>query len=1197
MGALRHACPVCLIASSRNARSPNHTGLWPLQDFMTFRSRHALLLPLAIAAVPVPGVLAQNTTGSVSGTVTDASGAIVPGASVTVQNVDTGVASSAQANGDGVYSVRFLPIGRYKVIVGAPGFQTQTTSVFTLEINQVTKIDGKLQPGNVQSTIEVNTDAPILNTNDSSLGVTLSTQEIQNLPLDGRNFSSATLYQPGAVITDPTGLTGNNAIERETYNSGTVSLNGNRTQANYYTLDGADQNEPQNNLIAYNPAPDSIDQIRVISANPSAQYGNANGGQVVSILKSGTDQFHGSVYGYLQNQNLNANSWANKHQPAITGPGGALIANPIARNPYTQTIFGGTFGGPILHNRLFFFVDYEGTRRHTGGTATASVLPVAFRTGDLSSLLALGSGNNIQLYDTQNNFTPYANNQIPVLNPVAKYLFAHPELYPLPNAAPTAGIFANNYRGAQRSFVINNQGDIKISYNKGNRDKFTAFYGQSTATDKQTALLPVFFPAVQVYPTKLGAGSWVHTFSPAIVNEARFGFTRVRWDNNVPTDPSGEFGLTGNAKVGIPFGTQQYVGFSGQSIAGDASYIGTPANVQILRDNTFNYYDNFTIQKGKHLLSTGVQLTRYQQNYINVLNFGSLGTFTYTGAYTGLADGGGYGPADFLLDRVHETQLASGVGLVGNRQWRDAGYLQDDWKVSSKLTLNLGVRYEYDQPWYEVNNKTANVILNTGVVEYAGSIPAGAPAGSVLCPTRACYNANYTQIMPRVGFAYQVAPRLVIRGGYGATSFFEGDASNQRLTSSPPFAQGSDLKANTPSISDNGKPNGGSPYSVETGFNPVFTTQNTQFSAWPQNQQPAYIHNYNLTTEYALTHSTSLQLTYVGESGHHLADPRYGTQLTIQQARDIANLPTGAPIPLADQSPYANLGSVLITESAAMMNYNAGQVTLNQRSSHGLDFTFNYSYARAMTNSAGNYGVPNITGSNGAFQDGYNSRADYGSAGQDVRHNLNGVIVYALPVGRGQAFGAHLNPVLDLLVGGWRGSATIVAYSGLPVTINSNDLSNTGTLGQIRANFYRHIRVRNRSVNQWFGNDTTVYSPEILQSTDANGNVTTQTVNACNRPEAQSFGCAYGPTPSLSFGTASIGSERAPGYLNSDAAAFKDFHITERQALGFRADFYNMFNVASYGNPDSNINDATFGQISGIRGQERHIEFSANYHF
>ena len=1132
-------------------------------------------IAIAMAALSyTPVLLAQNVTGSISGTVADSSGAVIPGAHVIAENVNTAVKTEATTNSAGTYTIRFLPIGNYRVVVDAKGFSTQTVPPFTLEIAQTVKVNATLIVGSSTTSVEVQSDAtPILDTNDASLGITLSTNEIGNVPLNGRNFSSLTLFQPGAVSTSPQGLSSNNAIERDTFNDGQASIDGNRDQANNYTLEGIDMNEPQNNLIGYNPAPDALGQVRVVAANADASYGNANGGAVVTLLKSGTNQYHGSAYFFLENQNLDANTWAHNHTIPIT---------PIS--PYTQTIFGGTFGGPILRDKLFFFLDYEGARQHTGGISSLSVLDQKMRNGDFSEL-------STQLYNTQAGFTQFANNQVPIVNPVAKFLFAHPELYPLPNATATDGLLANNYQGFQRQFHLNNQGDIKIDYNLRARDKFTAFYAQSDAGDLTTALIPVEFPGPNTFPTKLGGGSWVHTFSSAIVNEARIGFTRVRWDTGVPSDPSGVFGLSGNAKVGIAFVNQSYDGFTDQNMSNGStvSDFGTTANPQEFRDNTFTYEDRLTWQHGRSLFSIGAQAQRYQQNYVNSDNFGFLGKQIYSGVFTSnssvSSNSGGYAPADFVLDLVDETQIASPLGRIGQRQWRIAGYFQDDFKATSRLTINLGLRYEYDQPWYEQNNKTANVLLATGTVEYAGSLPVGAVPGSIVCPTRACYNATYDQFMPRLGFAFQATPRFVLRGGYGASSFFEGYSFNQRLTTSPPFASGADVKATSPTPPSGGlKGNPGTPFPAESGLSETLNSS-SGYSVWPQNNQPAYIHQFNLTTEYALTNTLSLSVGYLGEIGQHLADYRNGNQLTLAQGLIISNLPSGAPIPAAATAPYASLvgqsGGLLITESAAMMNYNGGQVTLRQRTNHGLEFTLNYTYSKSLTNAAGDYGQAGINslGSDLSFQNGYNSSADYGPAGSDVRHNFNALGVYAVPFGRGKAYGGNINRALDLIAGGWKISGSAIVYSGFPITINSTDNSNTNSYGSARANHYRKLIVRNRSVDHWWGTDPSA--------------------TPCSGPD--NGVCAYGIELPNTFGTASINSERTPGYKQIDASMFKDFHLFAEHVIGFRADFFNAFNIVSYQNPDNNVQDPNFGNISNqgtpVRSPARQIQLSLHYNF
>ena len=1130
------------------------------------------------AALSLSYAAAQTVTGSITGQVIDPSGAVVVGAKVTAENVATAVKTSAVTNSAGVYTIRFLPIGTYNVTVEDTGFAPEVIGPFALEIDQTAKIDAALKIGASTTVAVRETFHPILNTTDSTLGNTLTTNEIENVPLNGRNFSSLTLFQPGAIDTDPTGMGGNNAIERNTYNSGVATINGNREQANNYMIEGADNNEPQNNLIGYNPAPDAIGELRVVSANANATYGNANGGAVVTVLKSGTNNFHGSLYDLLQSEIFDANSWANG------------LSNPvIPKNVYTQNIFGGTIGGPILKNKLFFFFDYEGVRHHTGGMSSASVLTQAMRNGDFSALLT-DAASPIQLYDTQNNFTPYTKDQgVPILNPVATYLFAHPELYPLPNRPAVSiqnggdGLIQGDFVGPQSSFVSNNQEDFKIDWTPGNVNQISGFYSQGKGSDHTTAIIPVVFPNFNTYPTKIAGASWVHTFSPTIVNEGRLGFTRVRWNNGVPSDPTGLFGYTGDQKVGIPFGTQKYVGFTGQNIS-NASYFGTNANPQVFTDNTFNYQDNLTWQRGRHYLSIGGQATRYQQNYLNAGNVGFLGQFNYNGQFTGLSGGTGYGAADFVLGRIQNVTLASPLGWVGNRQWRIAGYLQDDFKLNARLTLNLGIRYEFDQPWYEQNNKTANV-LPGGIVEYAGHIPAGAIPGSVVCAQRSCYNANYKQIMPRVGFAYQAANKLVVRGGYGATSFFEGYSFNQRLTSSPPFSLAINSTANTPSGTS-----GGAPFSVANAFSQPLGINNSLYSVWPQNVQPAYIHQFTLVTEYALTSELSLSAGYHGQVGHHLADYRNGNQLTAAQALGISGIGgCGATnIPAADQPPYYSLvgecGSILITESQARMSYNSGQVSLRQRTHRGLEYTLNYTFAKSLTDSSGNYSVSNTSFNGLSVQNGYDLNADYGPSGMDIRHSLNFIGVYDLPFGRGRTYGSNVNRYLDAAFGGWKIASSAILYSGFPVTVfgPNNSNTNNGGWGFSRADQYRHMVVHNQTLSNWWGTDPS--AQPCLPPTVAAG--------------ADNGVCAYGAAAPFTFGSAHNSTERAPGYRSVDASLFKDFHVWgEQHVLGFRADFFNLFNIASYGNPDNTITDSSFGAISSVRSQERHLQLGLHYSF
>jgi hypothetical protein len=308
--------------------------------------------------------VAQSVTGAIAGTVTDPSGAVVPGANVVAHNEDTGVDSPATTNATGIYRIEFLPIGKYSVSVEAKGFQGASVPAFQLEVMQTATFNLKLGVSGSSTTVAISASAPILETGNVTVDSTFTADAIENMPLNGLDFSALTLYVPGAVSTY--GTSGTTSIERSTYNSDTPNVNGNRAQANNYTLEGIDMNETYNNLISYSPAPAALEEIHVITADSPVDYGNVNGAGVVSVLKSGTNRFHGSAYGYVQDYRLNANSYGNGQSTPVT---------PI--NPYSQSQFGGTIGGPILHNKLFFFGDYLGARFNQGGLKTASVIPDA----------------------------------------------------------------------------------------------------------------------------------------------------------------------------------------------------------------------------------------------------------------------------------------------------------------------------------------------------------------------------------------------------------------------------------------------------------------------------------------------------------------------------------------------------------------------------------------------------------------------------------------------------------------------------------------------------------------------------------------------------------------------------------------------------------------------------------------------------
>ncbi len=1163
---------------------------------------------------------AQTITGSVNGTVTDPSGAVVPNAKVTATNVETGVATSSTTNNDGNYNIRFLQIGSYKVTVESQGFTVASFGPFVLETGQDAKVDVKMVLGSQTQQVSVVSEiAPLLNTENSTLATTLDTRAIENIPIVGRDIVALTMFLPGAVSTNPNGFVGQAAI---TISGGqTVSVNGNRQQANQYLLDGMNINETLNDTPGYNPSVDAIGQVQVISSNAPAEYGNVNGGDVLYQTKSGSNDWHGSAVYYLSDWDLNANTWGNKHTTTIT-----------PKSSFTRNIFGGTFGGPIFKDKLFFFGDYQGGRYHAGGAANATVLTAKERQGDFSELLnpalmcsATGGvcakkSQLIQLYDATNpSFPAYPNNQVAITNPAAQYLFAHPELYPLPNQTPAAtnSPAASNYRGVFKNRSHGDQFDVKVDWKATSQDNLSVRFSFSDNGNTTTNPLPISFTSAPTNPVRGVAINEVHIFNASMVNEFRAGYTRIQNLGAVLLDPTGVFGTKGNSILGIgslaPGEAQAFAGFSALSFTNPASpsnitasngteyststttSLGTVATLlgnsntgTNYTDNTFLYGDNFTWLRGDHTFKFGVQFQRQQQNNFYPGNDGSVGGFYFLGAGTSSPNAdpngysnAGYTVADFLLNRASFVSKGGVSGPAGMRSWRDAYFVQDDWRVRPNLTLSLGIRYEYDQPIYEVHNHMSTIDPNNPSVILLDGTAAARAAGY----GRGLVDPFYGSVMPRVGFAYSVTPRLVVRGGYGIQNFMEGTGANLRMTTNLPFQTTYEASGNAPA-----KGEAGNFFDVRYGFsNPAAgaAASGAVYNVWDKRIKPAFIGEYSLTTEYQIGNTASVQVGYLGEAGQHLITANAANQLhnpcIINGVVQAAATPTPsaaclaqAPAPFYATPGVGYNGTIRYTNSNAMMNYNALQTTFRQRSWHGLQYTANYTFSRAMTNSTGFYGVPSVTVASAYAENVYNLHNEYGPAGQDVRNALNWNMVYALPVGRGRMLGANMPLILDEIVGGWQIGMTGIAYSGFPVNISASNNSSVNGNSQ-RANHYRPLKIVHRTINNWFGTDPSA--------------------TPCTTAGVDNGVCAYGQPAVGTFGTARPTSERAPGFQTYGASVTKDFTVFREQKINFRVDADNVFNSAYLSNPASNASANNFGQITTVRSGPRQLQLSMRYYF
>jgi len=1103
------------------------------------RSKVALLLVFSAVLLK-----AQTITGSITGTISDPSGAAVANVKVTATNTATNLTYTTNTNDTGVYNLVFLAVGQYTVTAEAKGFKKTVLGPFALEVNQAAKVDVRLEVGEVSQSVEVTGVAPILQTESTATGAALTTETVSSIPLNGRNFASLTQLIPGAISTSPNAM---NTSARVQSSGSRPQVNGNREQTNNFLLDGIDNNDSIDNRIGYQPNVDALEEVKVITGNGSSEFGNVGGAIVNTTLKSGTNQYHGNVFEFLRNDKLDANGYFGNRARA-------------PRSPLRRNIFGGTLGGPVMKNKMFFFVDYEGTEQRTSGSATASLAPASWRTGDLSDFLTKSN----QVVRDPLNGTPFAGNLIPanrIVNPVAQKLFSSPDLYPLPNNAGSGVLgITSNYLSSSASRLSNKQGDIKGDFRPSDKDSISARWSVSDYQSVGSqAALPVFLTSGNFAPTQSAVLIWTRTFNPHLINEARMGYTRVHIDESIPIDWSGKLGANGNASFGIG-GGQPVPGLSSVSLGSGLSGIGAAATVGREVDNKISYGDNLTWQRGEHLLKMGGQAVRYRQNRYYAGNNGALGSFSFDGTYSGIPYG------DFLLDTLVSKGRGAVVGKWGHRHWRDAIFIQDDWRIARNFTMNLGMRWEYTQPIYEVADRQVNITPD-GRLLYAGK------NGN----SRALYDPYYKQFEPRIGFAWNPKPRLVFRTGYAISTFLEGTGANLRLPLNPPFFFEANVNYDPRTPGDirvgfSDTPQTGTLDGPRTGANPYY-----QGRAWEINLRPQFTQQYNATMEYQFTNSTSFTVAYVGQLGTHLIDPH-------EANNPVAGVgPVASWAPANDRRPWAtvlpNVGNTALTESEARMSYNSLQISGRRRMSAGLSLTGFYVWSKSLMDNFGYYGCGSVATEGAYWQDAYNRRGNKGPACFDARHNGSIGGVYDLPFGKGKKMGANWSRPMDLVLGGWQVDYFLNAHSGFPVTVLASSANTGGRTprGNVRPNYYRPYVTTSQTVDQFFG---PVTAANFCAAGVDNGS------------------CAFGVPAAGSLGSAGVGVLRAPSFFNFDASIVKKFRFTESKSLQLRGEFFNAFNHASWGAPGRDITSPTsFGQITGQVQNARNIQLGAKLFF
>ncbi len=1107
---------------------------------MEAKHRPILLLLLScllvLSVLMPPSGLAQQVTASITGKVTDATGAAVPGAKVTAIDTERGTQITTTTNSEGFYNLTNLPVGTYNLKVENQGFQTATQSNIVLQLNQVARLDVQLQVGNLSTSVEVSATAPVLQTDSTLLGQVIDARTNTTLPLATRNYVQLTLLSAGSVHPDPSTFTNG----QTTSSSGRPYVNGNREQENNFILDGMDNNQVSDNLVGYAPSVDAIQEFNEITQNAPAEFGNFMGAIVSTQIKSGSNQFHGDAFEFIRNDVLNANTWSNNFEGA-------------SKAKLRWNEFGGTFGGPIKKDKLFFFVDYQGQRFDTPTSIGAtSVLTAAERSGNFSALLP-----GIQLYNpysvVNGQRQPFPNNIIPasLLDPVSQKIVNDTAAYPL----PTGSGLINNLLYTNHTYINGDQGDAKVDWNASDKDRLFGRYSQSSIVNPSTNNVPIFYNSFANYPVHNGVLDWVHTISPTMVNEARLGVNYVFINNGAASNSLTNLPQT----VGLPGVVSDLLpslSFSG----GNAASIGNSDVYQLFADTVIQYEDTLNITKGAHQMHVGFQGWRDRIDTFYSGNNGRAGTFSYDGRYTAgpnplATSGGGSGiaEADFILGLP--SSIGGGVngGTWGQRSNIFSGFFQDDWRITPKLTLNLGLRYEDHTPWVEVDNRQSNFGLISGQVYIAGQ------SGCPYTNCRALYNSynGITNWQPRIGFAYNPLRNTVVRGAYTLSSYLEGTGTNLRLPINPPFAHETDAQYTSLDFPTT---------TLSQGFTPLTGTNSNPFQGatlrlWDPNVRPAVSNQYNFTIQQQFANNTTLQVGYVGQKSTHLMVP-----MPYLQEQLLSN-GTVAPSVYLSGNPtlQSEIGQISGTASNGNQSYNSLQAVLLKRFSNGLEYSVAYTYSKCMTDSSGYYGSwgGQTTPTSPYFQNLYDQKAEWGPCYYDATHILTSYATYDIPVGRNRAYGKDMNKALDAVVGGWQVNGILSLHTGFPLTISAGDASGTNSRGA-RANCVAPPDVYGEQNSplggyQWF--NPASYAPE---------------------------------TPGT-FGTCGVGTVRGPGLHTFDMSLDKFFNFTEHDKLEFRAEAINLTNTPILNSPNAGLG-STLGLIQSAQGA-RQIQFALKFLF
>ena len=1196
------------------------------------------VVALILGTLFVTGIsFAQVDTGAIVGTIRDTSQAVIPGVKVTLTNEATGVTQTATSSSTGEYIFAPVKIGTYSVVAEFQGFQRVEHPHVTVNVQQRVLLDFVLPPGEMTQTVSVTGEAPLLQSEDAAVGQVIGARAINNLPLNGRNYTFLAQLSAG-VTFDQEDTRGLGA-------TGSFAANGLRPAQNNYLLDGIDNNV---NLVDFlngtafvvKPPVDAIAEFKMQTDNYSAENGRSAGAILNATIKSGTNEFHGNAWEFLRNDALDAANFFEN-------------AGGIPKGEYRQNQFGATFGGPIRKNKTFFFGDYEGARTRQASPSLNTVPTLLERNSgytNLSELLTQGGTEPVdvlgrtyalgQVFDpsttravscgvpdpvtgikppcpggtstgSQIGFArePFPGNIIPAnrLDPNAIKLL---NLYPLPT---NSGLF-NNYAADPVISNNPNQFDIRVDENFSEKD---SLFVRASYVDNPIDLpgpFPgladggAFYQGIQTAISNNDAVSETHTFSPSLVNEARLGFNRIHTTRVQPfaneLGASAQFGIQGvpngpsNGALGSFF-------ISGLTTLGSNEFLPS-----IEYSDTLQFTDNLTKNLGRQSIKVGFE---YQHLRFSIFQPpAGRGAWTFSGAYTEVPEtsGGNTGLAQMLLSPIPGTVAgasnnvggaddiyASNIANTDMFHNYDGVYFQDDIKVTSKFTLNLGLRWEYFGQLGERYGAQSN-FLPSGTsapsefllskkrcnTTFSSDFLAAAQTDNIDIVCSSLTGLGHSQLSnfsPRVGFAYQITPKFVVRGGYG---LFYGGFENSVVETYVDFPF--QFSLDYPNLVPNAPvtfPNG-SIGTLETGLTGIplaaasVEPAGVSFTGEDFHTKTPYTQGYNLTLQYQLTPNQTVQLGYVGNTVRHL-----GVYINPNGAHEI--LPPG--LDQYNYAPYPDFqNGITYSSFAGDSYYNGLQANYERRFSAGLSVLANFTWSKCRTDAADVLNATAISGFRGAFLPGFGLQGDYGLCDFDVPKVVHVSGNYELPFGHGRQFLNNSSRAVDALLGGWSTNWILTLQDGQPYTVGCTGNSTTSGLG-CNALLVpgESVIAGPHNVNHWL-NPAAFATPPVATTI------------------GQSDYAPLGGAPSQFYG---------PGFHRMDFSAFKTFRVTEKTKLEFRAEIFNLTNHPNFSPPGFGGNGVvpapgalnyesptTFGTINSTRdglNDQREIQFALKFYF